>query len=334
MRANPLALPTSTPSGYEPLPDEPEFDPARHLALEPPERVWTLKDFGYSEEEIRASATPIAVTGPIRVLSKAGADAARTVALALKSRSQTGDRTAHYLTGGVYRSKFLRDLCASRELTQFLSQVIRCEVLPHSMPSQQVYINYAPEDLSRAVDTWHADSIGMDTVVMVTDPTSFSGGRFQFFEGTTQEAARLLGTSSSGLTAAITRDLPPERVVTVEFPAAGYAIFQQGSMVIHRATRLLQRAERITMVFGYVAGDVVPPDPTRDSIAEWEEAGIIAEYARHKAWLSATKLEHLIRELNVNAPRADICRMLGSAIADAQRALAVLREGSDRDKIR
>ncbi len=33
--------------GYRPLDHEPEFDPARHLALALPEQVWELTDFGY-----------------------------------------------------------------------------------------------------------------------------------------------------------------------------------------------------------------------------------------------------------------------------------------------
>jgi hypothetical protein len=103
------------------------------------------------------------------------------------------------------------------------------------MPSQQVYINYAPEDLSKAVDTWHTDSIGLDCVLMISDPAGFSGGQFQFFAGTRDEAASLLGSCPENLTAAASaRDLPAGRVMGVQFPAAGYAVFQQGTMVVHR----------------------------------------------------------------------------------------------------
>src|SRR5579872_5789360 len=104
MLAAPLSPPSARPSGYEPLMDEPVFDARQHLALEPPSKVWTLKDFGYGAAEIDACASKIAVAGPLRLLSTAGAQAARAVALSLKSVSQTGDRTAHFLTGGVYRS--------------------------------------------------------------------------------------------------------------------------------------------------------------------------------------------------------------------------------------
>ena len=331
MLANPLSLPSMRPISYGQLPDEPVFDAQRHLALEPPSRRWTLDDFGYRKEEATTCASPVAVAGPFRLLSEQGAEAARVVARALNGSRQASDRTASYLAGGVYRSRFLRDLCNCPEVTAFMSEMAGCELLPHSMPSQQVYVNYAPEDLSKAVDTWHTDSIGFDCVLLITDPASFSGGRFQFFAGTRHEAASLLESRPEDLTGAIARDLPAECVVSMQFPAAGYAVFQQGTMVVHRATRLERRAERNTAVIGYVSRDVALPDPTVDSIVEWGEPGIIAEFARHKAWLSRTKLDHFLRQIDLNAPTADIRRLLAEAIADAEHAIQVIDGSSEKD---
>jgi hypothetical protein len=324
MRAESLSFPSTCPSGYAELRDEPVFDPRRHLSLEPPAQVWTLDDFGYTREEAKACASQIAIAGPIRLLSEEGAGAVRTVARALRGNRLSGDRTASYLAGGVYQSSFLRELCNCPAITAFLSEIAGCELLPHSMPSQQVYINYAPDDLSKAVDTWHADSIGLDCVILASDPATFSGGQFQFFRGTRQEAAALLDSRPEELTDANARELPRERVTGVQFPAAGYAMFQQGNMVVHRATRLERRAERNTLVTGYVSRDVALPDPTRDSIVAWEEPGIVAEFARHKAWLSRTKLDYLIRQLDVNASASDIRGMLEEAIADAQHAIKIV----------
>lgn len=332
MLADPLSLPATRPSGYHPLADEPVFDARRHLALEPPAQVWTLRDFGYSEEDARLCASPIAVAGPLRLLSDAGAEAVRTVARALRSERQTSDRTANYLAGGVYRSRFLRDLCSSPKIAAFLSEVARCELLPHAMPSQQVYVNYAPDDLSKAVDTWHTDSIGLDCVLLATDPATFRGGQFQFFRGTREEAAALLEVRAENLTTAIRKDLPEDRVVSMPFAAAGCAVFQQGTMVVHRATRLEQRAERNTVVIGYVARDVTLPDPTRDSIVSWQEPGLMAEFVRHKAWLSRTKLEALTRDLDINASPADLKKRLAEAIADSECALKIVEASHPSDR--
>jgi hypothetical protein len=330
MLADELPFPSTRPQGYEQLRDEPVFDPQRHLALEPPSQSWTLNDFGYSNEEAAKCASQIAIAGPIRLLSEEGAEAARTVAGALRGSRQGSDRTANYLAGGVYRSRFLRDLCNCPQVTAFFSEVAGCELLPHSMPSQQLYINYAPDDLGKAVDTWHTDSIGFDCVVLATPPASFTGGQFQFFRGTKQEAASLLEMRPEDLTAPIARDLPKDRVIGFPFPAAGYAVFQQGTMVVHRATRLERRAERNTMVVGYVSRDVALPDPTRDSIVGWREPGLTAEFARHKAWLSCARLDFLIRQMDINASESDIRHMLEDSIADTQRAIEIIKTSSER----
>lgn len=324
MLAAPLPFPQELPSAYEAVPEEPAFDPARHLALEPPRQIWRLADLGYATQDIRNCASDVAVAGPFRLLSEEGTALAHSVALTLRKLSQASDRTAKYVAGGVYRSKFLRDLCNCPEITDFISGIAGCALLPHSMPSQQLYINYAPDDPAQAVDTWHVDSIGFDYVLLLSDPKTFSGGEFQFFLGTKGEAAGLLRTDEVGLTEANVRDLPPSRVVSAAFPRAGYALFQQGNMVVHRATRLMHRAERITMIPGLVAPDTRWPDPTKDTVADWGEPGIVAEFARHKAWLSQAKLAELIEHLRPGSQPRDIRDELRRSIDDVLGAITVL----------
>jgi hypothetical protein len=329
MLADPLSFPQELPPTYQSLADEPPFDPARHLALEPPRQVWQLAELGYTPAQIEACASEVAVAGPFRLLSEEGVAAARAVALSLRAHCLTSDRTARYLAGGVYRSRFLRDLCNCAQVTAFLSEIVGCELLPHSMPSQQIYINYAPEDGTRAVDTWHVDSIGFDYVLLLNDPRTLSGGDFQFFRGTIEQAAQLLETVPEGLTEANARDLPPDRVVTASFPAAGYALLQQGNLIVHRATALTRLGERITLVPGLVARDLRWPDPTRDAVIGWGEPGIVAEYARHKAWLARTKLDELIARMRPDASPAQIRAGLERAVADVLHAVARLNDGAD-----
>jgi hypothetical protein len=327
MLASPLHFPSENPPGYALIEEELRFDPDRHLALEPPQQQWSLAELGYTADEIRNCASPVAVAGPFRVLSEEGAAAARSVALALRAVRQNSDRTATYVAGGVYRSRFMRDLCACPRILQYLSEIAGCELITHSMPSLQLYINYAPEDVSKAVDTWHVDSIGFDYVLLLNDPVTFSGGQFQFFRGTAQEAAQLLKTNAGvGLTEANANDLPPDRVTTMGFPEAGYAIFQQGNCVVHRATRLLHRAERITIVPGFVARDLRFPDPTGDQVTSWGEPGQVAEFARHKAWLARGKLERMIDELKLSSAPTELCESLRRSIADVADAIRVLEK--------
>jgi hypothetical protein len=244
----------------------------------------------------------------------------------LRSVRQNSDRTATYVAGGVYRSKFMRALCSAPQILEFLSDIAGCELMAHSMPSLQLYINYAPEDVSKAVDTWHVDSIGFDYVLLLNDPSTFSGGQFQFFRGTAQEAAHIMGTDSVGLTQANPRDLPPERVTSTPFPDAGYAIFQQGNLVVHRATRLLQRAERITVVPGFIARDLLYSDATGDQVTTWGEPGQVAEYARHKAWLARGKLDGLIEQLSLESKPTELCEHLRRSIADVSDAIRAIEK--------
>jgi hypothetical protein len=324
MLSAPLPFPRTLPPTYAAIPNEPTFDPARHLALEPPRNVWRLSDLGYTAADIGECASEVAVAGPFRLLSEEGVTLARSAALSLRDLCRTGDRTAKYLTGGVYRSKFLRDLCNCAWITDFLSDVAGCALLPHSMPSQQLYINYAPDELTNAVDTWHVDSIGFDYVILLSDPRTFGGGQFQFFRGTQAEAARLLATDIESLTGATSQDLPAHRVLSPAFPAAGYAFFQQGNMVMHRATRLTRRAERITMVPGLVARDTRCFDPTKDAVADWGEPGIVSEFARHKAWLSLTKLGEFAERVRLDAEPLEIRDGLQRSIDDVLNAIAVI----------
>lgn len=327
MSVSSLPFPDAMPAGYLALADEPLFEPARHLALEAPQQIWTLADFGYDDAVVGATPSPVAAAGPFRLLSQDGVDAVQKVCRALRDerRMEEGQRTSSYVAGAVYRSRFLRDLCNSPEVAAFLSDIAGTRLLPHSMPSQQVYINFAPDDLTKAVDNWHVDSIGFDYVLMASDPATLQGGRFEFFRGTLEDAAELLGTEPGLLTEGFLDDLPADRIETITFPGPGYAIFQQGHLVLHRATRLFEPAERITLVPGYVAADAGEDDPTKvERITTWGEPGILAELARHAAWRSGMRLEAVMRELPLDDDPEAIVKALRDATADTQRLIAKL----------
>jgi len=327
MLSSPIAFPDALPAGYEALADEPRFEAARHLALEAPQRRWTLADFGYDAATIAASASPVAVAGPFRMLSDEGVAAARHVARLLQPAAIESSRTARYVTGGVYRSRFLRDLFGSPELAAFVSGIAGAPLAAHAMPAMQLYVNYAPGDINRHVDPWHADSIGFDAVLMVTDPRRMKGGEFQFFRGTIDEAAAHFGTTPDRLTEGGRTELPADKVETCALPGPGWALFQQGNLVVHRAARLLEAGERITMVPGFVARDTRFPDPTNvASIRGWGEPGLYAELARHKAWIAHERLAGVIDGLPVNASAAEAAAALRAAVADAQAMADLLDE--------
>ena len=61
------------PAGFEPLENEPIFDPARHLQLERPQTVYGLDELGYSEDVLRDAPASFAATSVFRILSDEGA---------------------------------------------------------------------------------------------------------------------------------------------------------------------------------------------------------------------------------------------------------------------
>jgi hypothetical protein len=138
-----------------------------------------------------------------------------------------------------------------------------------------------------------------------------------------KEAAAYFGTTEDRLTDGHLDGLPPERVLSFEIPAAGYAIFQQGHLVLHRATRLLKRAERITLVSGYEPCDISYGDTTFvERMVTWGEPGLVTELARHGAWLAREKLDRFLAETPAGEDPAALGTALKESIADLERTLA------------
>lgn len=333
MLAAPLAFPSDRPPHITRTIEEPVFDPARHLALTRPQRTWTLEEFGYDAALRARTASPIAITSTFRVLSDEGTAALQHVLRTLRqdAHTATGRRLSVYLTGGAYRSRFLRDLVASQALVDHFSAIAKTELVSHSIPHFQAYVNYAPDDPSKAVDTWHVDSLGYDAVLMVSDPNRLKGGRFQFFRGTFNEAARLVGAhDEQDLTSGWAQELPADRVESVAFPAAGWAVFMQGDFVFHRAGKLEEPGERITVVPGYMSRDLAFPDRVKSKgMQNWRDKHLMTEVTRYAAWLGREKLARLIDELRFQDAddRKGLAVKLEAAVADVLRIAQEMREG-------
>ena len=322
-------FPQDIPDGYQLLADETEYDPELHLDLEFPQRIWTLEEFGYSREEIANCASPVAVTSPFRLLSDEGVQRLYQVASRLQSVCSNieGSRVPRHLAGGVYRSRFLRDICACPVILEHLSRISGTELAAHTMPSQQVYINYAPDDASKAVDAWHYDGIGFDYVIMMSDPSRMKGGNFEYFQGTREEVASMYGLQVHEVRYGVTEELPADRVIKTSFPAAGYAIFQQGNMVVHRAARLLEPADRITIVPGLVSKNTRVADPTaKHDMPDYGEPGIGAELARHSAWFAQSRLNDLMDNLSLSSSPKMVEQTLQNAVSGISETIAYLHE--------
>lgn len=322
-----LPFPADKPEAYVRLRDEPRFDAGRHLALGAPARAVSLADLGYDAPTIAARPSRLGLTSAFRIFSDEGVAVMRALARRMESNrnadAATGaNRLGAYIRGAGYRSQFVRDFCECPQLIEHLSALAGADLARHSVPAVACGINYAPDDVSRAIDTWHVDSVSFDAVILLTDPAAFCGGEFQYFRGTQAEGEAILG--GSGVRGS-TRELPAERVETMDFPAAGYGFLQQGDMVFHRACRLRARAERTTLLPSFVALGA-PPDRTNvDSLRRWADPGLPTELARHEAHLARGRLAGLIDDLPLDATPAGIAAAIDAAVASLNRYAAHLR---------
>jgi len=320
------------PACYDWIEGEPDFDPARHLQLEKPERSWSLADLGYGDRFIAKQASDRAMFSTARLLSDEGVAALQEVIGLLKPHIRQrpdGHRATGYLRGTVFISKFIRDLCRSDDITRFGSELFGTPLVPHTMVYQQGHMNFAPDDITKPVDSWHHDFVGFDYVLMCHDPNGYQGGDFQYFLGTREEGHAIVSTGEA---------IPEDRIVTPHFPGAGYACFMQGSAVYHRATPLEERAERSSLVNAYVSLDTTKPDPTRTFFitpegpyswieSEPENRHSYAEYTRHTAWLARQKMSRLLAELPFDADRQASLAALREAARDIERAIETLEIG-------
>lgn len=322
-----LNFPSGKPAAYIRLQDEPAFDAARHLALTPPASALSLAQLGYDDNTIAHCPSTVGVTAPFRIFSDEGLAIMQTLAEKMKSnRNETAgtgkNRLGSYIRGAGYRSQFVRDFCECPELLNFLSDIADVRLARHTVPAVACGINYAPEDITRAIDTWHVDSVAFDVVILLTDPSTFRGGQFEYFCGTKTEGEQLLGVRGEEGTQT---ELPPERVRGVDFPAAGHGFLQQGNMVFHRACRLLEKADRVTMLPSFVSLSDKLDGTNVSAMSKWGDPGLLTELARHESWLAGARLRKLIDDLPLDASPEQIASAVENATAGLNRFVAEAR---------
>lgn len=313
----PLSFLDPGPSEYLPLKDEPFFNAELHLALEMPNETISLSDLGYGEDILSVCDSSFGLSNAFRVLSDEGVaamiDVCRQIYKNRNDDTGTGDnRLGSYARGAGYRSKFIRDFCDSPELAEHVSKISGVSLIRHSVPAVACGINYAPDDINKAIDSWHVDSVSYDMVMMVSDPCELKGGEFQAFLGTKEQGQELLGIQGEE---GINRDLPQERIRTIEFPAAGYGFLQQGNMIFHRACRLLEKAERITMIPSFELASATANDMTNSvNMSSWTDPGMLPELARFEMKRASARLLSLVDELNVSESPKEITNKIEHAL--------------------
>jgi hypothetical protein len=308
------------PPQIKELKEGPRFEPKEHLKLTSPEKIWSLEDFGYPKQTIKKAPFPVAVTSPFRILSEKGLKALRESINALLEHRRESERMANFIRGGVLYSPFIRGLCTSPELQAFISELAGAEAIPHPMSLYQGHVNLLPPEKGREVDRWHTDTVALDFVLMTTDPSTYEGGHFEYFQCTKGQAIR-----------AMIREEALPHIVKVEFSEPGMALLQQGNMVVHRANAVTKGDERTTLVQSFI------PDSTDfTDVSKLDDCKLVdphdilfTEWARYKAFLSQKKLRRLIDELPYTDDKNKICMELRQAIRDVEEAILEISDPSD-----
>ena len=188
------------------------------------------------------------------------------------------------------------------------------------MPHQLGHLNYAPNTVGENIDKWHVDTLRYDYVMFVTEPAKQQGGAFQYFKGTVDEVAACRAEGKA---------LPAEKIISPEIPGPGYAVMQQGNMVVHQAKALTAPGERITMVNGYIPADPAFPDYTRyDQLTFADPVPIAtAEYSRHVALHARRAIDDVMQQIPFDKDRAfyagqlrHLSSMLTKAVQDIEDA--------------
>ena len=315
-----IPFPAVIPPSYRLVEGEPDFDPARHLALEKPNQSILLNELGYDKSVCEGAPTQLALAGPFRILSDEGVEAMQASARAfrnLNARTE-GDPKAAYVKprGSAYSSKFMREFCSCPDITAFFSELAGIPLVGHPMPTIRSTLVFEPADVRKTQQGWHVDTIGFACVIALHDPAHLDGGRFQYFKGTRADVAAICECPEEELIRSVGQltHLPPEQVESLAFPGPGYGVLMQGNYVLHRGEPMISPGERMMFVPGYVVAEPDVPDVTHWSeIQRFNSPALVAEYARYKAWRAQSKLDSFIRQANLDADPAD----LRAALADA-----------------
>lgn len=285
----------------------------RYLQLEALPRSHGFSEFGAVPEEILLS--PVAITDPFRILSEEGARVAFDIAKELEQIALSDERSKR-MRGCTYRSAFFDGMYSDPRLIAHLSEIAQADLRPHPIRHHRVQLNFPPDDLSRAIDVWHYDVVAFDFVMLLSDPEGMQGGNTEYFFGTVAEGEAILRSQGS---------LPTERIVQVEYPGAGWAFFQQGHQVLHRAAPLLAPHPRVSLVASYYCADPQFREPTVLPVlrkADGREVALV-EWANYAAYRTIARLQHFLDEQpDFSLSMEEVRDRLRDCLAEAEQAVA------------
>jgi len=309
---SPLSLPKSSPNNIKKnLQEDVQFDPKKHLDLTMPMYIKTLDGENVPFPLKNAAKHNVAFSAPFKVLSAEGVKAFRRVISQNEDLAQPfKNRQKKAIRGIAYRSKFFCDFTYSPIVLKHLSKCTGKALAPHNFPMNISQINFGEIGSDKGADVWHIDSVPYVLVILLSDSTGMVGGQLQVSKAKFGDPKLALEY--------IRRDgkLPEDMVNTVNYPAAGYGIFMQGSRIAHAVTPVLKASEpRLTLVNSYQSLMPFEEDATLYKVFQTMDGDAAPfEYARHKAWRASGQLNYLMKEAKYFGKTEKIASVLNKAI--------------------
>jgi len=334
--SQPLSMPLQVPPHFlnvaESLDDweEPTFDPTIHLAIEPPRSI-TLLDFSEVKETppIKGNAqSPLAYTSAFRLLSEEGVTVLRRILERNQRLLRTCQRIPSFIRGMAYTSRFIRDLNESPVVLEALSRFAGQKLLPHYLGMNYSHTNFGrlpkPGTLLNEipVDQWHTDSVPFVLIIILSDLSGMVGGELQCIRRKGRAAGfELIERTQNHVDAA---DL-----LNVSYEKKGYALFMQGSEIVHHVTSVQSAIEpRITMVNSYMPANCFADDRTvyATFIDGGSEKEAILEFARGRAWRAANQLNALVAQSPYTEDPNPLINHLSRVVSELQMTVDLLSQ--------
>ncbi|KAL3457671.1 hypothetical protein BJX64DRAFT_302448 [Aspergillus heterothallicus] len=227
------------------------FDPATHLAYEPPTKIHKMADFGLEG----AGISPNAISEPFPLFT---AEAIRQMRAEIFSDEvladcqYASDFCSNMIRGmGHARAPFICDVWKSPEVLSKVSAAAGIDLIP-AFDYEIANINVAVKDDDDTTSAapkppsdddnvpafaWHYDSFPFVCVTMLSNCTEMIGGETAI-------------------------KLPSGAIKKVRGPAQGYAVVMQGRYLEHQALKAVGGRERISMVTPFRPRDVRVRDET------------------------------------------------------------------------
>lgn len=216
-----------------------------------PEAV-KMDELGYRPDELSSRNGVIddtAVVCPVRLLNSEGSQILAQVCKDLEQQALGSSFIiSRRARGADLVSPFVYNMVRDRSFLVRASRIAGVPLIPHPVRDGVAQINYygAEKGKKSEIAKWHIDGMNYVFTMLMTDPSDFDGGQFNYFLGRPEDF-------DPG-------EVSEDRVRRAPLGAIGDSIFARGSRIYHGVTPL-QRGSRIVLTVSLFSPAFADTDP-------------------------------------------------------------------------